>query len=443
MAVRASIDALNRTVTIQGADPNTTGRAEAQLPIPISARRPDSSARGVVANSSFTGRHEAQLPTPISAQRPVSSAPVVIYISDTDSDSDEKTGGNIKTEAPESAQSERVGIVENNRAESMRPETNELVKVESSEVVQGESIVSTSDTDYVPSIDVFQSNLSDSVSETDDYVSSTDGSRRISTGSESDSDDDAPSIGVFRGNSNDSDNDENDAGLVAYDILRLANSLVNDNNEGAGLVDSNTPSATNNHAVENTDANTNANANANADENTNANENTNVNANAEPSGLASDVASDTIRPWLLNINTPGNADDDAHSSGSDIPWKIKSGKRSHSTDTAEGLDGIPSHGSKRRRAESPFSESGNKPRAAAKRYSQLEEDEGPAFVKSLVNRGSTGAEIEQEYSQVFGVFRSAGALFKKFETKGTWALLKSHRQATQQKTMVPSPLLHS
>ncbi|CAG8895599.1 unnamed protein product [Penicillium egyptiacum] len=255
-AVQTSIDALNTPPTIHDANPSSTGR------------------------------DQAQLRTPMSARQPVSSSREVICISDTESDTVNKSSANIKQEAPESGQSEPPEIVRRYMAEVMQSHTQGRIKSGSSEVLQNNSIEQTSDTndyDYVPSTDVFRSNSTGSASSTGDYASSLD---------------------VSRGNSNDSANGTNDnAGYIAYGILRLVASLVNDNNADAELVDNNS-SALNDPELENTDANGNINSNA----------------NIEPSGLTSEMASDTIRPWLSNINAPGNEDDDAQSFGSDIPF---------------------------------------------------------------------------------------------------------------------------
>ncbi|OQE30634.1 hypothetical protein PENFLA_c002G03951 [Penicillium flavigenum] len=77
----------------------------------------------------------------------------------------------------------------------------------------------------------------------------------------------------------------------------------------------NKPTARNNPTVINTAATTNINANA----------------NTEPLGPTSTPATDSIYPWLSNIDTPGNLDDDAQSFGSDIPYEGKSQEPSQST----------------------------------------------------------------------------------------------------------------
>ncbi|KAJ5360150.1 hypothetical protein N7517_009341 [Penicillium concentricum] len=114
---------------------------------------------------------------------------------------------------------------------------------------------------------------------------------------------------------------------------------------------------------------------------------------------------------------------------------VKTEDASHATGTAadnEHAEG--SRGSKRPPPESYYSEEWSKPHPG-RRYSQLEEEEGPEFVKSLVDKGSTTTEVEEEYAHIFGVTRTAGAIFKKFKIKGTWALLKPLREAKKQKTM--------
>ncbi|KAJ5836351.1 hypothetical protein N7447_002377 [Penicillium robsamsonii] len=158
--------------------------------------------------------------------------------------------------------------------------------------------------------------------------------------------------------------------------------------------------------------------------------------------LGSDSTGSLVHPWLLNINSPDNAidvDAQSHSSGSDIPWQIKTSDASQSTDTsAENEHEARSHSSKRLRGGSFYNEEWSKTHPA-RRYSRLEEEEGPGFVKHLVNKGSTTTEVEEEYAQMFGVTRTVGAIFKKFKIKGAWALLKPLREAKKQKTMVPSP----
>ncbi|KAJ5512790.1 hypothetical protein N7463_002342 [Penicillium fimorum] len=425
-----------------------------------------------VANPSSTG-HEAQPPTPLSAP-PKTSGREVIYISDSEGDNNGNSG-NSNPAASALARCDPPGIIKTEPTGNDNPGIKEepvnsgpsdvLPSIDSAtdtkdfvlpaDLLQRGFVNSASDSDdYVPPTDTLGSNSSDSVSDTgyavsstdimlrystdypnnmDDDVSSTHVSRRGSANWASDSNNDAQSIDHPGSNTIDSARDTNEnAGLIAFILLRAAGNRMSNRNFDAGLVDSSTTFTVNNqnHVVENTDANTSANAISN------------VNANAESSGLTSEAVTQLVRPWLLNINNPDNANNDnaqSHSSGSGIPWQSKPEEASHSTGTAAGgKHGARSHDSKRPRAESSYNEEWSMPHPA-RRYSQLEEEEGPRFVKYLVEKGSTTTEVEEEYTQVFGVTRTAGAIFKKFKIKGAWALLKPLREAKKQKTMVPSP----
>ncbi|KAJ5796840.1 uncharacterized protein N7518_005380 [Penicillium psychrosexuale] len=169
-------------------------------------------------------------------------------------------------------------------------------------------------------------------------------------------------------------------------------------------------------------------------ENTNANLNSDVNARTEPSNLTSEMNVNSITSWLRNIDTSGDVGDDAESFGSNIPWPAQSEEASRSADTAAEQYGTRYRGVKRPRTDCSSSESESKP-GAGTRYSPREEAGGPAFMKCLVDKGSTAAEIEEEYFKMFEVSRSASGLCKKFEIRGTWGMLKSHREAKMQRTM--------
>ncbi|KGO75852.1 hypothetical protein PITC_032980 [Penicillium italicum] len=105
-----------------------------------------------------------------------------------------------------------------------------------------------------------------------------------------------------------------------------------------------------------------------------------------------------------------------------------------STDAVPQDHGMKSHGSKRSQDEINPSESENKP-LTDKRYSQLEGDEGPEFVQDLVDKGATCTEIEEEYSKLFGIFRSTADLFEKFAIIDGSGMFKSYERAKRQKTM--------
>ncbi|KAG0156149.1 hypothetical protein Pdw03_6949 [Penicillium digitatum] len=96
--------------------------------------------------------------------------------------------------------------------------------------------------------------------------------------------------------------------------------------------------------------------------------------------------------------------------------RLSSELESRLVDTAGEIDGIQFQGMKRPQSETRLNVSENRPRTI-KRCSQFKEDEGPAFVQSLVDGGSACAEIEEEYLQIFGVFRPASGLFKNFAPK--------------------------
>ncbi|KAJ5164902.1 uncharacterized protein N7500_006732 [Penicillium coprophilum] len=458
-----------------------------------------------VANP-VSARHEGQLSTPRSA-RPRTSAREVIHISDSGSDNND-TNGNPRPEASASARRGPPAIfkIEPNIKEepvnshpsrvnaSIDPVTDATEYVLPPDFLQRAPLDSASDSDdYIPPTDTQGSESTDSVSETGYAVSSTDESQAYSTdylnnvgsgvvssdvsqcdsaGRASDLINDTQPFNYHQGNAIASARDTNDdAGLIAFNLLRAASARMNNRNVDTGLVDRNITLAINNHVLGNTNTNTGANVNAYS----NTNHISNANANTEWSGLISEAVSQVVRPWLRNTHNPDDADNDSHSSGSDIPWNIKAEDAPHSTGRSEiplniktedasqsaGRSDVPlniktedaahstgtavvnehgakSHGSKRPRADSYVSEQGSK-LAPAKRYSQLEEEEGPAFVRELVHKGSTTSQVEEEYAQMFGVHRTAAAIFKKFKTKGTWALLKPLREAKKQKTMVPSP----
>ncbi|OQE40096.1 hypothetical protein PENCOP_c006G00870 [Penicillium coprophilum] len=461
-----------------------------------------------VANP-VSARHEGQLPTPRSAQ-PRTSARGVIQMSDSESDNN-YTNENSKPEASASAPCGPPAIFKtepNTKEEpatrpsrvnpSIDPITDATGYVLPPDFLQRAPVDSASDSDdYIPPSDTLGSESTDSVSETGYALSSTDESQTYSTDYLNNMGSEVLSSDVSRchsaGHARDSINDtqpfdhhqsnaiasardtNDDSGLIAFNLLRAAGARMNNRNVDTGLVDRNITFAINNHVLENTDANTGANVNAYS----NTNHNSNANANTEWSGLISEAVSQVVRPWRLNTNNPDDADNDSHSSGSDIPWNIKAedapystgrseiplsiktedasllaGKSdiplniktedaSHSTGTAVVNEhGAESHSSKRPRAESYASEQGSK-LAPAKRYSQLEEEEGPAFVTELVYKGSNTSQVEEEYAHMFGVHRTAAAIFKKFKIKGTWALLKPLREAKKQKTVVPSPLHYS
>ncbi|KGO71121.1 hypothetical protein PEX1_091790 [Penicillium expansum] len=369
-------------------------------------------------NPVYTGPNQTEPPNPNSAQRP-NSAKSVVIISDAEGDRDEHTQDNINVQASE------WGLL-------------------------GDS---TSDEDHVPSAHALASNSTGSESTTD-YHSSSSENRPRNTRITSD---DEASIDVVRGNPGNPVNDDNaHTGFVTYRLF-LGNSQASSHNANAGLVDNNIPSATNNHMVGTVDANGNIQENAHA------------NDNSRPSGLTSGVTSRSIYPWLMNIETPVSEDFYAQSSDTDTSHEFKvepassdegpygvepydeesdeeesddekrgdeepHDEASPSTDTTTEGHGMRTHGSKRPQTETPPSESEIKPRTCV-RYSQLEEAEGPEFVRCLVSKGSTCAEIEEEYSEKFGLFRSAAGLFKKFAIKGTWSILKHHEQAKRQKTM--------
>ncbi|CAI7569848.1 unnamed protein product [Penicillium glandicola] len=434
-AVRETIEALDRYQPIYGGTPNPTAHA---------------------GNPSSTGNAEVQLPTPTSARR---SGPnrLVIYVSDTESESDE-SARNIKQEA-ESPLHEHSGVVGNNLVQSMPSGTNGMIKAEPSEnlpsnpvhapmfthysgpstnFLQGSYNDSSSDAGFYggASSDIYPNTSTDWASDSNGHPSSVHNSQNVSSSSANNANDySSSSDGHWGGYSDLASNTNVDSGLVTNDILQAATTtnLASNNNSDAQVAVNNT-SARNNQVAETTDSNANFNANDTFGGN--------ANANVEPSGLTSETTSVPLRLRLPNIDAPGNIDEDAQSSGSDIPWRIKSEGASHSPDTVAEQHETTSRGSKRRRAEAVPGPSGSQPRSS-QRYSQLEEDEGPEFVKSLVNKGSTGAEIEEEYSERFGTFRTAGALFKKFDIKGVWGLLQSHQLAKRQKAMVRKSLLHS
>ncbi|KAI3117680.1 hypothetical protein CBS147330_9347 [Penicillium roqueforti] len=342
---------------------------------------------------SSIGFARARLPTPMSAP-PVTPTQWVPYMSmsHTEGDIHEST---IKEEETEFVRFETPGILGSYLAESRHPDSRGRVQSARS--------------------DVFRGNFIDSMSERNGYTpSSVDDLSSIDPASSSDYY--ASSIGITRSNSTDSASHR--IAMDAYHSMVAASAYLNHNNYfNPELIDSNVLSV-NNHAVENTDANVNS----------------DVNARTEPSKLTSEMNVNSITPWLRDIDTSSDVGGDAESFGSNIPWLAQSEDASRPADTAAEQYGTRYRGVKRLRTECSSSESESKP-GAGTRYSPREEADGPAFVKCLVDKGSTSDEIEEQYFKIFGVSRSAKCLCKKFEMRGTWGLLKSHREAKMQRTM--------
>ncbi|KAJ5958861.1 uncharacterized protein N7479_006011 [Penicillium vulpinum] len=164
------------------------------------------------------------------------------------------------------------------------------------------------------------------------------------------------------------------AGLRLYKLAIEASRMSHSNNFNAGSVGGNIPSSMDNTELGNT--NTNANANVNSKGNSN--------ANTKPSGLTSEMTS--------------------HSAQS----------KGHQAESLPMESG---------------SNSPSRPQLRFMRYSQFEKDEGRAFLKSLIDKGSTGPEIELEYYNMFGASRSMGALLQRFKMKGSWALYPEYKKS--------------
>ncbi|KAJ5796841.1 uncharacterized protein N7518_005381 [Penicillium psychrosexuale] len=152
------------------------------------------------------------------------------------------------------------------------------------------------------------------------------------------------------------------------------------------------------------------------------------------------------RTPILMANNPVRSDDNP----------VKSNVPTHIDDGGAGSLDIPKHSSPSRRLFPPWTPSPKKewrvregpvapntsPRAAPTiRYSSRELIEGPAFIKSLIEGGTSWKEQEELYQAEFGVFRSQFRLVKRFglvDMKnwgfGKGAFKKSSRQLKSQST---------
>lgn len=131
------------------------------------------------------------------------------------------------------------------------------------------------------------------------------------------------------------------------------------------------------------------------------------------------------------------SDIDSVSTGSDIPWMTEEKQTYNSSDVTrepwgdtKSPDNAP-HGNRDEIRASMIERRGGGPK-----YSEREKNEGPAFVRSLLDKRCTIAEIETEYLREFMIFRTAAALFRRFDIKGTRWLIDRHRKARRLSEMV-------